>query len=161
MKKPKDSVFRLIQSMTPAEKRYFKRHYGSSTNLSTQLFDHLNGLSKYEEEMVKQHFGAKVAKNLHQSFELPMGRGLGFTLHFFHCSGTTASQTPHQASSLIALDSVVAINGLDHHDLHSRVCIRPSHWSLCLTGRCEGDQVGRQLDQTMLFENTKTRVQFT
>ena len=64
MKKPSDNIFRLVQSMTPAEKRYFKRHYASDQNITTELFDFINTLSAYDEEMVKSHFGSKVAKNL-------------------------------------------------------------------------------------------------
>ena len=64
MKKPSDNIFRLVQSMTPAEKRYFKRHYASDQNVTTDLFDFINTLSSYDEEAVKRHFGTKVAKNL-------------------------------------------------------------------------------------------------
>lgn len=50
--------------MSPAEKRYFKRHYASDQNIITELFDFINGISFYDEEAIKASFGSKVAKNL-------------------------------------------------------------------------------------------------
>ena len=65
MKIPTDNIFKLIQSMTASEKRYFKRHYASEKNLTTDLFDFINSMDEYEEESVKKHFGkSKLAKNL-------------------------------------------------------------------------------------------------
>ena len=64
MKTPQDKLFRLIQAMTPAEKRYFKRHYAIARNNLTELFDHLNSQSEYNEEKVKENFSPKFAKNL-------------------------------------------------------------------------------------------------
>ncbi len=65
MKTPSDNLYRLVHSMTAAEKRYFKRHYASGKNMLTELFDFLNSLSEYNEESVKQHFaGSKLVKNL-------------------------------------------------------------------------------------------------
>lgn len=64
MNTPKDKVYRLIQTMTPAEKRYFKRHYGFAENNLTQLYDFLNSQPEYDEEKVKASFPEKFAKNL-------------------------------------------------------------------------------------------------
>lgn len=65
MKRPKDNIFRLIHAMSPAEKRYFKRHYASDQNMMTDLFDYINNLKSYDEDLVKQHFSdTKVAQNL-------------------------------------------------------------------------------------------------
>ncbi len=65
MKVPTDNIFKLIQSMTASEKRYFKRHYASEKNLTTDLFDFINSLEAYDEEDVKKQFGSsKLAKNL-------------------------------------------------------------------------------------------------
>ncbi|NRB64620.1 MAG: hypothetical protein HRU40_16590 [Saprospiraceae bacterium] len=50
--------------MSPAEKRYYKRHYGSSANTLTDLFDVINGQRTYQEEAVKEAFAGKVATNL-------------------------------------------------------------------------------------------------
>jgi len=59
-----DKLFRLIKSMSPAEKRYYKRHYGSSANTLTDLFDVINAQRVYQEEAVKEAFSGKVATNL-------------------------------------------------------------------------------------------------
>ncbi|MFK7934242.1 MAG: hypothetical protein AB8G22_12085 [Saprospiraceae bacterium] len=65
MKTPNDHIFRLIQAMTAAEKRYFKVHFASDDSLLTQLFDHLNHINTYQEEKIKKHFaGTSIAKNL-------------------------------------------------------------------------------------------------
>ena len=65
MKVPTDNIYQLIQSMTASEKRYFKRHYASEKNLTTDLFDFINSMDEYEEENVKRHFAnSKLAKNL-------------------------------------------------------------------------------------------------
>ncbi len=51
--------------MTASEKRYFKRHYASEKNLTTDLFDFINGMSEYQEDLVKKHFvSSKLSKNL-------------------------------------------------------------------------------------------------
>lgn len=65
MKQPKDKIFQLVQAMSPSEKRYFKRHYASTQSNLTQLFDYLNSLSVYDEELVKAHFAdSKLSQNL-------------------------------------------------------------------------------------------------
>ena len=65
MKTPTDNVFQLIHSMTAAEKRYFKRHYSSTKSITTELFDYLNGMGKYDETIVKKHFfSSRISKNL-------------------------------------------------------------------------------------------------
>lgn len=50
--------------MTPAEKRYFKRHYGSESNTLTHLYDAINLQKEYDEEAIKTQFPGKVATNL-------------------------------------------------------------------------------------------------
>jgi len=65
MKTPKDDIFQLVQSMTAAEKRYFKIHFSSEKSLVTKLFNHLNTLKVYNEDEVKNHFKkTKLSKNL-------------------------------------------------------------------------------------------------
>lgn len=65
MKTPKDDIFQLIQSMTAAEKRYFKIHFSSEKSLITELFNYLNSLKSYDEESVKKYFkDTKLSKNL-------------------------------------------------------------------------------------------------
>lgn len=66
MKTPNDKLYQLIRSMTAAEKRYFKRHYASSKNQTTKLFDFINGMdTSYDEELVKSNFETStVSKNL-------------------------------------------------------------------------------------------------
>lgn len=59
-----DKLFKLIKSMTPAEKRYFKRHYGSESNTLTHLYDAINLQKDYDEESIKSQFPGKVATNL-------------------------------------------------------------------------------------------------
>lgn len=50
--------------MSPAEKRYFKRHYGSESNTLTHLYDAINIQKDYDEESIKTQFPGKVAINL-------------------------------------------------------------------------------------------------
>lgn len=50
--------------MSPSEKRYFKLHFGPPDNVLTALFDIVNSLTEYDEEVVKQRMGSKAAKNL-------------------------------------------------------------------------------------------------
>lgn len=65
MKRPKDNIFKLIRSMSPAEKRYLKRHYASENNLLTDLFNLVNSMDEYNEEVVKEKFkNTNLAKNL-------------------------------------------------------------------------------------------------
>ncbi len=65
MKTPTDDIFQLIQSMTAAEKRYFKIHFSSEKSLVTELFNYLNGMKAYDEDEVKNNFkDSKLSKNL-------------------------------------------------------------------------------------------------
>ena len=65
MKTPSDNIFKLIRSMTAAEKRYFKRHYSSEKSLLTELFDFINAQDSYREDLIKIHFKhSKLSKNL-------------------------------------------------------------------------------------------------
>lgn len=65
MKQPKGKIHQLIQAMSPAEKRYFKRHYASPQGNLTQLFDFLNNMQEYDEELIKKEFtDSKLSKNL-------------------------------------------------------------------------------------------------
>jgi hypothetical protein len=50
--------------MSPAEKRYFKRHYGSESNTLTHLYDAINLQKDYDEDSIKEQFTGKVAVNL-------------------------------------------------------------------------------------------------
>lgn len=52
MKTPSDDLFRLIKSMTVAEKRHFKQNM--EANQTSELFDIINGLDEYDEEIVKK-----------------------------------------------------------------------------------------------------------
>lgn len=65
MKLPTDHIYKLIHAMSASEKRYFKRHYASETSLLTTLFDFINSMRNYDEEVVKSHFSdSKLSKNL-------------------------------------------------------------------------------------------------
>ena len=64
MKTTTDKLFRLIKAMSPAEKRYFKRHYGSDTNTLTHLFDAINQQKEYDEDEIKVQMTGKAATNL-------------------------------------------------------------------------------------------------
>ena len=51
--------------MTAPEKRYFKIHFSSNKSLVTKLFDFINTMSEYDEELVKENFkSSKLSKNL-------------------------------------------------------------------------------------------------
>lgn len=65
MKTPSDDIFQLIQSMSAAEKRYFKIHFSSEKSLITELFNYVNGMKAYDEDEVKEYFKeTKMSKNL-------------------------------------------------------------------------------------------------
>lgn len=65
MKTPNNNIFSLIKSMSPAEKRYFKRHYASDKNRLTDLFDAINSQKKYDESTIRKTFSdSKLEKNL-------------------------------------------------------------------------------------------------
>lgn len=68
MKRAADSVFKLIKSMTIAEKRYVKRdmnkYNGKSENYNSTLFDILNSLAIYDEKkLLKKIKSPKLRKN--------------------------------------------------------------------------------------------------
>jgi hypothetical protein len=57
MNKGKDDLFRLIQSMSKTEKRYFKmesKKAGAKTSNHVKLFDAINNLEEYDEELLKK-----------------------------------------------------------------------------------------------------------
>ncbi len=91
MKIPKDDVFRLIQAMTPAEKRYFKRHFVSGPTVQTDLFDFLNAQKTYQEAKVKEYFGGKVAKNL-KVYKNQLQKQLLKSLTAFHAKRNVSSK---------------------------------------------------------------------
>lgn len=65
MKTPNNKLYQLVQAMTAAEKRYFKRHYASDKNQTTLLFDFINSMDSYDEEIVKSNFkDSTISKNL-------------------------------------------------------------------------------------------------
>jgi hypothetical protein len=64
MKKPSDHIFQLIKAMTPAEKRYFRRHYAPEDGQLIQLFEVANHLETYDEELLKNRLEPRVAKHL-------------------------------------------------------------------------------------------------
>ena len=53
MNSPKAQVWKLVNSLTPAEKRYFNTHFASTNNRLTTLFDVLNTQSFYDETEAK------------------------------------------------------------------------------------------------------------
>lgn len=56
-KKPSLKLFKLIKSMTPSEKRYFKlfasNHRPTDTNKYFQLFDAIDAQKEYNDEALK------------------------------------------------------------------------------------------------------------
>lgn len=57
MKTPSKQLWLLIQRMTPAEKRYFKTHFGVRPNRLVQLFDVLNRQDEYDEAAAQAALG--------------------------------------------------------------------------------------------------------
>lgn len=64
MKTPSDYIFQLIKAMTPAEKRYFRRHYAPEEGQLIHLFEVVNHLETYDEEHLKSRLEPNVAKHL-------------------------------------------------------------------------------------------------
>lgn len=57
---PQDHVYRLIHTMTRAEKRYFKvycaRHIPNGQGIHTELFDAIGGMAQYDEQALRRQF---------------------------------------------------------------------------------------------------------
>jgi hypothetical protein len=58
--KASDHLYKLVKSLSKAEKRYFKiftsRHTIGESNNYHQLFDYIDKMSEYDEELIKDHF---------------------------------------------------------------------------------------------------------
>ncbi|MBL0310665.1 MAG: hypothetical protein IPP77_13630 [Bacteroidetes bacterium] len=58
------SLFELIQTLSPAEKGYFKRyvqHSDGKPKIYVRLFDAINGQKIYDEALLKQKFGKEIS----------------------------------------------------------------------------------------------------
>ncbi|WP_367387941.1 hypothetical protein [Lewinella sp. LCG006] len=62
MNTPNPHLWKLINGLTPAEKRYFKTHFASSGNQLTLLFDTLNGQEVYDEQNARDVLGVKASQ---------------------------------------------------------------------------------------------------
>lgn len=61
MKTPQDHLWQLIQRLSPAEKRYFRTHFGREENQLTRLYDWLNEQVGYEEETARRELGVPAS----------------------------------------------------------------------------------------------------
>ncbi|MCB0636083.1 MAG: hypothetical protein KDC54_05675, partial [Lewinella sp.] len=61
MKTPQDHLWQLIQRLSPAEKRYFRRHFGFAGNQLTQLYDLLNQQPAYDEDAARRTLDVPAA----------------------------------------------------------------------------------------------------
>ncbi|HMO39853.1 MAG TPA: hypothetical protein PKC76_10705 [Saprospiraceae bacterium] len=92
MKKPKDSLHRLVVAMSPAEKRYFKVHFGQSEgSVLTELFDIVNGLKEYDEAIVKKRLGKQGGRHL-KVYKVQLTELLLKTLTLFHSKKNIGSK---------------------------------------------------------------------
>ncbi|MDX1943305.1 MAG: hypothetical protein SFU99_22255 [Saprospiraceae bacterium] len=91
MKKPKDHLYRLVISMTPPEKRYFKIHFGQIESVLTKLFDIVNHLTEYDEEFVKTQLHPTAAKNL-KVHKIQLAELLLKSLTLFHSQKSVYSK---------------------------------------------------------------------
>jgi hypothetical protein len=64
MKKPSDQLFRLINAMTPAEKRYFKMNLTDGKSAISIVFDAINKQSSYNEQQLKGQLPPNITKHL-------------------------------------------------------------------------------------------------
>lgn len=64
MKTPSDYIFQIIKAMTPAEKRYFRRHYAPDEGQLIHLFEVVNHLETYDEDHLKSRLEANTARHL-------------------------------------------------------------------------------------------------
>lgn len=113
MKKPTDTLFRLISNMTPSEKRYFKQQEGGSENLHTQLFDYLNSLSEYREAEVRTYFEGSISVNL-KVYKSQLQERLLRSLRLYHQDKSVRSQ----ARNLLHDIEILLEKGL--HEMASR-----------------------------------------
>lgn len=92
MRKPTDTLFRLISNMTPSEKRYYKRqHAGSTDALHNQFFDYLNGLSQYDEDEVRAFFEDSIGDNL-KVYKSQLQERILKSLRLYHQDKSVSSQ---------------------------------------------------------------------
>ena len=58
--KASDHLYKLVKSLSKAEKRYFKiftsRHTIGESNSYQEVFDYIDKMSDYDEQMIKEHF---------------------------------------------------------------------------------------------------------
>ncbi|MCB0571528.1 MAG: hypothetical protein KDC66_17280 [Phaeodactylibacter sp.] len=62
MKKASTSVYRLIQAMTPSEKRYFQQYAGRTQSRHLQLFRILNHQPRYDEDAARRQMPGKPGR---------------------------------------------------------------------------------------------------
>ncbi len=91
MKKPSDHIFQLVQAMTPAEKRYFRRHFASEDNRLTYLFDELNKMAQYDESALKARLDPMTAKNI-KVYKIQLQEILLRSLTAFHSKRSVQSK---------------------------------------------------------------------
>ena len=78
--------------MSAAEKRYFKRHYASEKNLTTDLFDFLNKQENFDEKRVHNHFkNTKLSENL-KVYKVQLANKILKSLVSYHSKKTIKSK---------------------------------------------------------------------
>ena len=130
MKQPKDKIHKLIHSMSPAEKRYFKRHYAPKQNNLTILFDFVNILEEYNEDTVKKQFeNSKIAKNL-KVYKVQLLNLILKSLTSYHSKNNPKSQIRSGLEEVdVLIDKQLYTYATDHLVRIKKVCIQYEEYS--------------------------------
>lgn len=130
MKQPKDKIHKLIHSMSPAEKRYFKRHYAPKQNNLTILFDFVNTLDEYDEDFVKKQFeNSKIAKNL-KVYKVQLLNLILKSLTSYHSKNNPKSQIRSGLEEVdVLIDKQLYTYAADHLARIKKVCIQYEEYS--------------------------------
>lgn len=96
MKPPSQEVHQLIKTMTPAEKRFFRRqaarHTLGETNQYLILFDAIEAMDKYEEDALRQSLGNNSIAGYLAVGKRYLMEQLLDSLHLFHRASSIEEQ---------------------------------------------------------------------
>ena len=102
--KSSDSLFRLIKSMTKAEKRYFKvfssRHILGENNNYLLLFNAMDAQSEYNEEKLLRKLRGQALVNRFSISKNRLYNALLKSLDSFHCNSSVDAQLQRQLHSI-------------------------------------------------------------
>lgn len=94
--KSQDHVHRLIQSMSPAEKRWFKRHLARNKQeagcIPEQLFDAISAMEAYDEKALMQRFASERFTHHFAITKRRLYESILASLVAFHAEGSASAR---------------------------------------------------------------------